>query len=186
MPRCFSPKNVSSVDNLSSCRRWSMYTAGMKKKSQGFTLIELLVVIAIIGILASVILASLSSSRTKARIASAQGTMRSIQTGAAVCINDAAPVAPSEPTETQNGGGGPVCAGNQAAYSTLPVGWIYCDTTAGVQAGPPTPDCGDEVSDFPVDAGGFTIVAESNDDGAIIACTEKGCVTNTDPTENAD
>lgn len=49
---------------------------------RGFTLIELLIVIAIIGILASIVLVSLSSGREKAKIARFKAVVHSMQTKA--------------------------------------------------------------------------------------------------------
>jgi type II secretion system protein G len=49
------------------------------KKNKGFTLIELLVVIAIIGILSSVVLASLNSARQKSRDARRVSDIKQIQ-----------------------------------------------------------------------------------------------------------
>lgn len=50
-----------------------------KKKNKGFTLIELLVVIAIIGILSSVVLASLNTARRKSRDAKRISDLKQLQ-----------------------------------------------------------------------------------------------------------
>lgn len=58
------------------------------EKSRGFTLIELLVVIAIIGILASVVLASLNTARDKSKDASIKSQMGEMRKQAAVFYSD--------------------------------------------------------------------------------------------------
>lgn len=54
---------------------------------KGFTLIELLVVVAIIGILASVVLASLNTARNKGKDASVQSSMSSMRAQAELGVN---------------------------------------------------------------------------------------------------
>ena len=56
----------------------------MKNTQKGFTLIELLVVIAIIGILSSIVIASLNSARTKGKDAAIKGQIKQLQTQAEV------------------------------------------------------------------------------------------------------
>ncbi|MEN9413387.1 MAG: protein ral secretion pathway protein [Candidatus Parcubacteria bacterium] len=60
----------------------------MYKNSRGFTLIELLVVIAIIGILASIVMASLDSARVKARDARRVSDINQIQKALSLYASD--------------------------------------------------------------------------------------------------
>jgi len=61
------------------------------QKNKGFTLIELLVVIAIIGILASIVLASLSSAREKGADAKIQAQISNMRAQAELFYNSQAP-----------------------------------------------------------------------------------------------
>jgi prepilin-type N-terminal cleavage/methylation domain-containing protein len=146
----------------------------MKNLKKGFTLIELLVVIAIIGILAAVVLTSVSDAQDRAKRAASQASLSGAVAGAIICFDDGLDiVSPAEPSE---GEGVPMCAGSASDYPGLPAGWAYITATNGTGAFASS-----------VATNTFSYSASDNNDGSAaendgdtyIECTNTGCTTTT-------
>ena len=114
----------------------------MKKLQKGFTLIELLVVIAIIGILSSIVLASLSSARSKGEDAAIQTTLSNMRAQAELYYSNSSSYGPVMAEATC-----PTAAAVTNIFSTSTTGGLWSLTSGlNTRAGNANTSCSVEAS----------------------------------------
>lgn len=105
----------------------------MQNKNKAFTLIELLIVIAIIGILASVVLVSLSDTRQRSKDNKVFSTASSINKAVALCSASGSGI--SKPANRITGGNIICSDGTTNSAGVWPdlsgTGWAYYDYSSG-------------------------------------------------------
>lgn len=123
----------------------------MVKMKKAFTLIEMLVVVAIIGILASVIIPSLSASQQKARISAAQAVMNDTLLRATMCLTGG-----QQKKLNVFTAGTEICVvGRSVALPKLPADWTF--------------------SRVEITSGAINLRAASQSDEMKIECSSKEC-----------
>ena len=128
-------------------------------KQKGFTLIELLVVIAIIGILSSVVLASLNSARGKGGDAAVRSNLANIRTQAAIYMD--------------NGGAIPATADCTGVFFTDSV--ISKQISAAVSAGGGAARCNGKATS----PGSWAVQVPLKSNSLVFACADSSGITST-------
>jgi prepilin-type N-terminal cleavage/methylation domain-containing protein len=134
-------------------------------KSKGFTLIELLVVIAIIGILSSVVLASLNTARAKGADAAIKGNLASIRAQAELQYDNEGGCYSNDGTGTACSATAPVVFTPGACPASGSTASIFGQSTIAAQiAAAITANSGYAACSATVGGGAYAVVAQYKSD----------------------